>query len=100
DRYWIALFVINFEVDRFCRSLVEGDGHLKNFLRRLLPWVLQNAPLIAHMEVIAVRAVRLVLRRRHGDAMALGIFDEIAPGTKGPFPPRGNDLDRRIQGQI
>ena len=76
-----------------------GDGHGgEDVVGRFGPGVLEDAALDARSPEVAVDAVGLGLRDRHGDAVLPGIGDFGVPGRQVPLPDGGDDPERRIEG--
>ena len=96
----IALFVLDLDIGRLGRRLLRRDAHLEDVLRRFLPGVLENPAFVADVKEILIGAVGLGLRRRHGNPVPLGVFDQLPPGPELPLAPGRDDPDRRVQGQI
>ena len=90
-------------VRRIFRRRAQTEHVLVLLVARVEPRVLQDPALVADMEKIAVRRIRLLCRDRHRDAVRLGVGDHF--GASGEFfpepllPPRRDHFQFRSQGR-
>ena len=100
DSHRITRLVVNLDFERLVRRLFRRHRHLENFIRRGLPGIFKNTALVTHVKQVQIHTVRLRLRRRHGNAVPIGILDQFAPRPHCPFTPRGDDRKIRRQRRV
>ncbi len=74
------------------------DRQREHVVVRLAPRILEDAALVADVQQVAVGAVGLLARHRNGDAVLLGVGDQLGARGEIPDAPRRDDLDVRLEG--